>query len=294
MQITVDSYAEAYTLLRSELLTAKSVCPRGKATKEVLGVTIHLKNPRARLGWHPDRKYSLPLYVAESVMLFSASDSVEHLAYINPRMQLFSDNGKTLYGAYGNRIHNEIRDVIRKLKEDPDTRQAVLPIIREFDLRVQTKDFPCTQVLQFMIREKKLHLFVTMRSNDFIWGLQYDLPVFTTFQEIIANTLGLEVGEYWHTANSLHVYDYHFELLDAIQTLHSIEFSVPYKLGDMDSIYPLVAQIHEGYSNAVFSFPEYASSLFHRTLKAFLDKKERRPFEPFPQELQWAEQFVQY
>jgi hypothetical protein len=78
------------------------------------------------------------------------------------------------------------------------------------------KDVPCTLALQFFIREGKLHLHVNMRSSDIILGIAYDVPAFTTMQEVLANELGVELGEYVHTSNSLHCYERDFEMLDAI------------------------------------------------------------------------------
>lgn len=290
MQISVDSFAEAYSLLRKELLEAPLVAPRGMKTKELLGTTIHLRNPRNRLGFHKDRGYSLPLMIAEAIMLFSDSDRLEHLAFINPRMKMYSDTGSTLFGAYGNRIHTNIQDVLRKLKDDSSTRQAVLPIIRPYDLRVVTKDFPCTQVLQLMIRDNKLHMFTTMRSNDFGWGLQYDLPVFTIFQEILANTLQVEVGEYWHTANSLHIYDYHFDLLEKIEALDPVEFEVHYELEHMNALSDVVSVIHKLQHTDL----EKEVSQFLMILHSFLRRKQHLSYQRLPDYLDWANQFLEY
>jgi hypothetical protein len=55
-----------------------------------------------------------------------------------------------------------------------------------------------------------------MRSSDIILGIAYDVPAFTTMQEILANELGVDLGEYVHTSNSLHCYERDFEMLGAI------------------------------------------------------------------------------
>jgi thymidylate synthase len=113
------------------------------------------------------------------------------------------------------------------LAEDPDSRRAVLLINEPADevLAVTTgsKDVPCTLSLQFFIRENKLHLHVHMRSNDAVWGLTNDLFSFTLFQECMLLDLqetypdkfgSLELGSYYHTAGSLHIYERHFELAE--------------------------------------------------------------------------------
>jgi hypothetical protein len=60
-----------------------------------------------------------------------------------------------------------------------------------------------------------------MRSADAVWGLTYDLFSFTLLQEMMLNELrssgmdDLELGEYIHTAGSLHIYERHFGMAEA-------------------------------------------------------------------------------
>jgi len=79
-----------------------------------------------------------------------------------------------------------------------------------------TKDSPCTTTLQFFVRDQRVHAVVYMRSNDVIWGLPYDVFVFSVLQEMLACDLGCEVGTYTHIAGSLHLYERHFELANRI------------------------------------------------------------------------------
>lgn len=66
---------------------------------------------------------------------------------------------------------------------------------------------PCTTGLQFLLREGKLHLIANMRSNDAYLGLPHDVFCFTMLQEMVARILGVEVGGYWHSVASMHLYD---------------------------------------------------------------------------------------
>src|SRR5579859_539239 len=234
MEIHVDTFAEAYECLRHQLLmNGKNETPRGLLTKELLHVTFELRNPRARLWFHPERKFSLPFACAEATLLFDPTNYVSTIAFFNQRMRRFSDDGVHLYGDYGKRIASYLPDLVRKLRNDPLTRQAIVPILHIDDIRAETKDFPCTSTLHFLIRENKLHLFVSMRSNDLYWGTGYDVFVFTILQEILANELDIEMGSYYHTAHSLHVYEQHFEWLKTMTGVQDIIFSVPYRLHDM-------------------------------------------------------------
>jgi len=81
---------------------------------------------------------------------------------------------------------------------------------------LQGKDVACATSLQFLVRNHALHAVVNMRSNDGVWGLPYDLFVFTMFQELMARTLNLSLGHYNHTASSLHIYERHYELAERV------------------------------------------------------------------------------
>jgi thymidylate synthase len=157
----------------------------------------------------------------------SGEDSTEWISHYAPFWKDISDDGKTANSAYGARIfrrHDRIGNnqivqwdyVKEELRKDPDSRRAVIHIRTPDDSIHASKDVPCTLALQFFIREGKLHLHVNMRSSDIILGIAYDIPAFTTMQEVLANELEIELGEYVHTSNSLHCYERDFEMLDAI------------------------------------------------------------------------------
>ena len=82
--------------------------------------------------------------------------------------------------------------------------------------RMVTRDTQCTMFLHYYIRDNKLCSTVTMRSNDFIKGLTFDITYFTELQKYIAHRLGLECGSYTHFDTSFHTYDSDRELVDKI------------------------------------------------------------------------------
>jgi len=46
-----------------------------------------------------------------------------------------------------------------------------------------------------------------MRSNDAFLGLPHDIFAFTMLQEVMARSLGVELGSYKHMVGSLHLYE---------------------------------------------------------------------------------------
>jgi thymidylate synthase len=202
--------------------------PRGMKIKEILFATLVLENPRDRLAHSPARAMNYGFGVGEFFWYLTGRNDLESIQFYNKRMKLFSDDGKTLNSAYGHRmfgVHYEFPNqwevAFEKLKKDSDTRQAVIHINFPRDIGKETKDFPCTMSLVFFIRDNKLYLKTHMRSNDIIWGTPYDIFSFTLFHELMYNRLhsyneSLEMGNYVHQADSLHLYENHFELAESI------------------------------------------------------------------------------
>ncbi len=98
------------------------------------------------------------------------------------------------------------------LLNDKDTRQAILRFSLPQHQYLGNKDQTCTLHGNFMIRENKLNLSITMRSNDLMLGLVYDLPwfiflIYRMRDELKETYPDLEIGHYTHTSHSMHIYD---------------------------------------------------------------------------------------
>lgn len=228
MQLNGQTFRSLYTPLIASLLDAERVSPRGDPTRELRHVQLILENPRARLMYHPKRKFNLLFAIAETTMLHSTDNSVDAISAFNAQIKRFSDDGQTMHGSYGARVATLIPEVMGRLTLEPSTRQAVLPIYRAEDFASGSKDIPCTLSLHFLLRNGTLDLHTYMRSNDAIWGLPYDLFSFTCLQESIANSIGAQLGRYVHSATSLHLYDRHRELAaEILDGGEDVEFTAP-------------------------------------------------------------------
>lgn len=203
-------------LMRSALSIIIDKGTRITATKgsslELTGVLLELTNPRARLS-RTETKGTLFSCLGEFFWYLSGDNSLEFIKYYIPIYEKFSDNGKTLHGAYGPRLfnlwshHNQVENIINLLKKKPTSRQAVIQMFDSSDISIVTKDVPCTSTIQFLIRNSRLDMIINMRSNDAFLGLPHDIFAFTMLQELVAGSLGLEVGSYKHFVGSLHLYD---------------------------------------------------------------------------------------
>ena len=185
---------------------------------ETFGALLELTDPRSRLSRSKSRSRVFSA-LGECLWYLSGSNELEHIQYYIDGYHEFSDDGKTLNGAYGARIfrsgRGESRDkpddqwqrVIDTLRNREGSRNAIIQIYANEDGEKGSKDIPCTCTLQFVIRKKLLHLHVHMRSNDVVLGFPHDIFAFTMMQEIAARELDVEVGSYQHSVSSLHLYD---------------------------------------------------------------------------------------
>lgn len=233
-----SNFTEAYVNILRELNESPQFVssPRGMKVKEIIGYQFKITNPRDRIPYVPEREFSIHYLIAELLWYFSGNDSTRWISNYSNFWSKISDDGTTANSAYGSRIfkpHSRIagtidstwtqwKYIVEELKNDPDSRRAVVHIRSPQDSILAKLDVPCTLSLQFFLREDKVHMVASMRSSDVILGLAYDIPAFTLFQELLAVELTKELGRpvglgtYTHISASLHVYERHFEMVERI------------------------------------------------------------------------------
>lgn len=221
-------YRKIYDTVESE---GKVVSPRGKETLELNPVVIKITNPRERFcSARPG--FNLPFSIAEVLWILEGRGDAKMITHYLKGFGQFLDEGYDEFnGAYGNRIrrwgydvrhtHNylvpqkvasvyevdQLEEVYKKLKADPDTRQAVMMLWNPaIDNGRVTNDTPCNNWSHLMIRDGKLNWTQVIRSNDLILGTPQNIFQFTMLQEILAGWLDVEVGHYIQMSDSLHLY----------------------------------------------------------------------------------------
>ncbi len=176
-------------------------------TRELLDVATVIDEPQRRVHMVPGRYANPFLALSESIWLLAGRNDIAVLKPYNSRITNYSDDGETLYDAYGYRIKDQILDLINRLKRDSSDRRAVLTIWHPRDLTADTRSPPCNELVAFKLREGKLYMTVFNRSNDIHWGLYaVNLCQFSILQEYIATRLRVGMGQQTHISNSLHVY----------------------------------------------------------------------------------------
>ena len=122
---------------------------RGRKTVELLDVYTEILEP-----WHhciliPERRWNPWIALSEFLWIMAGRRDVEALRPYNQNIGDYSDDGKTLYGAYGWRMFGQIDALVERLRKDPSDRRAVLSIWEAEDLTANTKDPPCNDMVMF-------------------------------------------------------------------------------------------------------------------------------------------------
>lgn len=111
---------------------------------------------------------------------------------------------------------DQIEFCIEELKRNQEmsSRRAVIGI-RDNQVDSKLQNPACLQNIQFLVRDGKLDMCVLFRSNDFAQAFFMNVFGLTCLQEYIADRLGIPVGTYSQTSNSMHVYQQNFEMFNA-------------------------------------------------------------------------------
>lgn len=186
--------------------------PRGMRVLEVLNGSYTVPMPAyiSLIKRNINKKFMF----AEAAWIISGSNRLSDLTKTMKMYANFSDDGVFLRGAYGPKVVDQLPYIVDTLVNDNDSRQAVMTIWRERP--APSKDIPCTVAAQFFIRDKKLYAIFTMRSNDAILGVTYDVFSFSMIAKSVqlllrARGVLCELGTLTVNAGSLHIYEQHFK-----------------------------------------------------------------------------------
>jgi thymidylate synthase len=218
MKYEFSSVNQALPVLLSDLLeVGEETGSRNGRVKELLNTQVVLKHPGRREILVPNRGANVYAQIAETMWVLAGRNDVEWLSAYLPRAKDYSDDGETWRAGYGTRIRDrdgfdQLSWVVDLLRKDPLTRQAVIQIWDLSDTSEDVlKDRACNTQLQFQSRLGRLHLTVTVRSNDVMWGWSgINAFEWSTFQEIVASLLGLQMGDLVFNIANLHLYEIHW------------------------------------------------------------------------------------
>ena len=181
-------------------------------------VTVY-QRPWERVLFNEQRDANPVFHLLEAIWMLAGENKVAFLLPYNARMGEYAEDDGHIHGAYGRRWRehwgvDQIHEVIRILKSDPNTRQAVIGMWSpSADLGTTMRDRPCNTHIYFKlnpassISSSTLDMTVCCRSNDALWGAYGANAVhFSMLQELIARSVGAVEGTYTQFSNNFHAY----------------------------------------------------------------------------------------
>jgi len=201
---------EAYNYFLNEI---RSVGIDFAGTRALFNVGFTIIDPLANRIQNEERQWNLKYAEAESQWYDSGDPSIKKLGEIYgkipPIWKRMADKDGNVNSNYGWQMQrkDQLNKVVLMLNETPDTRQATISIYDGKEIDRYATDTPCTYAIQFTILNDKLNMCVTMRSNDLWYGFCNDQYCFSELQRYVAMRIDKEVGEYYHFAHNLHLYN---------------------------------------------------------------------------------------
>ena len=182
-------------------------------TRALFNVGFTILRPEVRIIIDKKRDWKLKYAEAEWQWYLSGDRNIAKLGELYgkvpeiwKRMADTDGNVNSNYGWQWKR-NDQIGEVINILKNYRETRQATISIYDGKEIDQYTYDTPCTYAIQFTIVDNKLHMCVTMRSNDLWFGFCNDQYQFSKLQELIAKEVNMDIGTYYHFVHNLHIYN---------------------------------------------------------------------------------------
>ena len=215
----------------------KETSRNGEVTTVDGPVITMYERPWQRMLFDTARDANPFFHVMEAMWMLAGRNDVAAVSKYVSNMTTFSDDGKTLNGAYGHRWReqfdtDQIDWVIDHLKSDNGSRRAVIamwdPANDPWAVTDGSKDVPCNTTIYFRVTDGKLTMTVSCRSNDIVWGCYGANAVHMSYlHELVALGVGIPMGPYYQISNNWHIYPRHYPLMESV----SSEFSDPYAWG---------------------------------------------------------------
>jgi len=137
---------------------------------------------------------------------------------------------------------DQISQLLDGLRTDPNSRRHIVSAWNVGEIPQMALP-PCHTLFQFYVADGRLSCQLYQRSADLFLGVPFNIASYSLLTHMVAQQVGLDVGEFIWTGGDCHIYDNHME------------------------------QVREQLSREVYPFPQLrlrkASSLFDYTYEDF-------------------------
>jgi thymidylate synthase len=108
---------------------------------------------------------------------------------------------------------DQISDLMRRLREDPDSRRLLISAWNVAALPDMALP-PCHCLFQFYVAEGRLSCQLYQRSADIFIGVPFNIASYALLTHMVAQQSGLGVGDFVWTGGDCHLYLNHLEQAD--------------------------------------------------------------------------------
>jgi len=105
---------------------------------------------------------------------------------------------------------DQITGLVADLKRNPDSRRLIVTAWNPTDIPNMALP-PCHCLFQFYVANGKLSCQLYQRSADVFLGVPFNIASYALLTHMIAQVVGLGVGDFVHTLGDAHLYSNHIE-----------------------------------------------------------------------------------
>src|ERR1700750_3036881 len=109
----------------------------------------------------------------------------------------------------GRHVH-QIQLVLDQLRRDPDSRRHIVSAWNSADIP-QMALAPCHTMFQFYVADGALSCQLYQRSADVFLGVPFNIASYALLTQMMAQVVGLAVGDFVHTLGDAHLYANHLD-----------------------------------------------------------------------------------
>lgn len=107
-------------------------------------------------------------------------------------------------------VHDQITDIIDQIKINPNSRRLIVSAWNVGELGEMAL-MPCHAMFQFYVANGRLSCQLYQRSADTFLGVPFNIPSYALLTHMIAQQVGLDVGDFIWTGGDCHIYSNHME-----------------------------------------------------------------------------------
>lgn len=122
------------------------------------------------------------------------------------------------------RTVDQIAEIMRQLRETPDSRRIMLSAWNVADIDKMALP-PCHCLFQFYVAEGKLSCQLYQRSCDIFLGVPFNIASYALLTHMLAQQADLAVGDFVWTGGDCHLYSNHLQQAD--EQLSRTPFPLP-------------------------------------------------------------------